>query len=64
LNKSILLLKIILENTQTLHSKLKRKVFTKVIKMPSKEAWVYRQTESNQKRGASALIETGIEELS
>ncbi len=36
-NKSSLLLKIILQNTIT---KLKWKLFTKVIKRPSEEAWL------------------------
>jgi hypothetical protein len=45
-------------------TKLKQKLFTKLIKMPSKEAWVV-QTGSLIKREARALlIEIGVEKLS
>jgi hypothetical protein len=43
-NKSSLLLKIIFQNTQT---KLKQKLFAKVVREPSKEAWVWLDRESN-----------------
>ncbi len=45
-------------------TKLKQKLFTKLIKMLNKEAWVG-QTESLIKREAQALIiEIGVEKLS
>ncbi len=37
-------------------TKLKWKLFTKVIKSPSEEAWVWIDSVSNVKRSASALI--------
>ncbi len=45
-NKSILLLKIILKRTY-ITTKLKQKFFSEVIKMPSEEAWVWIDRESN-----------------
>jgi hypothetical protein len=46
LNKWSLLLRNILQNTQTLH-KIKVKIIYKVFKMPSEEAWVWIDQESN-----------------
>jgi hypothetical protein len=45
-------------------TKLKQKLCTKVIKIPSEEAWVWIDRESNWKRSTSTLIESGVEKLS
>jgi hypothetical protein len=45
--KSSLLLRIGLQNTLTLCSKLKWKLFTNVIKIPGEEAWVVIDRVSN-----------------
>ncbi len=61
-------IKFITEDYFTEHTnittKLKQKLFTQVIKLPSKEAWVWIDRESNQKRSAGAVIEGGVEKMS